>query len=443
MTSEIVPLLLSIPVVLLVYGLFRLSGGRKASIVALLATTLLLNSVDVYLRHIFFVESAITPLVRTLKWSIVFIGIGAFMGALRKKTSSSLFILLGLWVWLGVRQAATGVIPEQVVVGLALFLTTYWIASSSDNRGFSFAASTIGLYLVATIALLLLVWESAFNTQGSSDYLGNLPVGQLHGLATHPNTFGFIMGFGTVVLFSQNRRGRGQNLLLFGLALGLLWSGSDAAIGGTVASVTLMAFAKSRLNPDSSALRLQRAILLIGSSLIGILTIAILSTRGLREFTTGRDRIWESFASAAAQSGLLGLGLPDYDDTRLFDDVARRFENPHNALLSVQLSGGLIGTALFVLFWLSVFVSIRKMNASYSKVLAIGLTSLIFIVGFVESNAFAGFSFTSMAYGFLVGSLAAEHRSHKSEDRSGAPPSEGDLSNGDGSHMLSNRPGEN
>ena len=236
-----------------------------------------------------------------------------------------------------------------------------------------------------------------------SDYLGGFPTSALMGLSPHPNGFGPVMAFGILILLARGVKGPLAWSLLAIFTSGLLWSGSDGSLAALVlAGVFAVSFRDGKPNlrfPWSRSIGLPVAIL----ATFLVWTLLLLITRGPSSFTTGRTTIWASFLEPAAQAGFLGFGSnPDHSNREIFNETAAVFRDPHNVWLAIQLTGGHIGIALYLSFWIVTLVAISKLSVGPKKTLALGLALFLLVHGLVESSMPHGPGIMTIMYPVLA-----------------------------------------
>lgn len=142
-------------------------------------------------------------------------------------------------------------------------------------------------------------------------------------------------------------------------------------------------------------------------------TPVIVFSRGVQDFTSGRNYIWQSFVDPALQAGFLGLGAHPRLITRypeLFDETATRFTDPHNTVLMVQLTSGFVGTGLYILVWVAVVLAIWKRTNGVHRRLAIGLSVFLLVHGLVESHVFGYAAYSDLLYAALIAMLVKNTR---------------------------------
>lgn len=363
-----------------------------------------------------FSEGATSPvgeLFRGLKIGLVIVGFAAIALVLgRTRSNAPLFILFAVWGWLGFRALLEGFLPQGALLALASLTLMQWAVLKNGTKALRLGIVAPSIFVVASGLYTWFSFERAFSAPAYSEFVGWMPIGQFMGLATHPNHFGIAMGIGIISFLSLGSRGVLKKLALVGLVAGLVSSGSDAAIGATALGATAV------LSLGHPERRASAGAIFLGISLslgIVLLSVSAVLSRGFTSFTTGRTNIWASFLSPVADAGLLGYGRPDYEGSTAFDPTAASFRNPHNALMDVALSGGVVGALLLVIFWAAILNAVRRMNPGENKNLALGLSVILLLTGVVESNAQPDISFAAFGYILLVASITADRSSKESK----------------------------
>lgn len=354
-----------------------------------------------------------------LRIVLALLAVGAIALLAIKRRLPPYFIFFGFFLlWLFSRNLILGeyagwpLVAGSIAV-LLLFFSRYW------NRDFLLEMLILPTsYLFMSLSFAMFFPEKGFLPGDGSDYYGEPLVGRLSGIAPHPNIFAPMMALGLLVVVARGKLSLWSGFLAVLFGVTLLWSAADGAVLATVASLALTVFLRDWTRPKG--LKARWKSWLAGMGLLGtaVWSAFVLAGSGLGGFTTGRTTIWRSFWESALQAGWFGLGSEHgYAEPQYFDDVAARFQNPHNVWLSNQVFTGYLGTGLFLLFWVTLIMSVAKQQMSSEKILAASLGTFLLINGLVEFHFLPENEIFFLMYAVTIAATARTARPHFLEGR--------------------------
>jgi putative inorganic carbon (HCO3(-)) transporter len=267
------------------------------------------------------------------------------------------------------------------------------------------SGSLVSLYAILQyLGIDFRVWsETGFDASRSFSTMGN------------PVKLASYLAFSIPVFLSQVFANHRTRRYLFAGALpvaglALLATDSRAGVLGLFAGVLSLGFFASR-----GAKRGKRILLLSALGLIVVMSIAIVTTglgvEGLlHSGSLGiRWQVWQSTLRMIAERPLFGFGLdtfrlvfPQFQTWDLIREQGRSaFDRPHNDLLQVGFSLGLVGLAIFIWLVLTFFTAVLR-DSSKQENDKRRWTDAGFLAGIVGYLASIQFSFDSVAAGSLL-----------------------------------------
>ena len=328
----------------------------------------------------------------------------------RRQLSLPLVLLLAWWGWLFLRDAIDGHYTFSLLVGGAIVVIAVFLAVGNSENFSRWHIIFPLVFLIASLVFAGINPSRAFLFGGSSDYFGTIPFGQFIGIGGHANHFGPVVAFAVVIIVAQRKPGWLLGALTAPFLVALYFSGSDSAIVAMVLAIIIMFFVRDITDRAAGVFpwRLVTATLVL--TLAGLWTLRIIQSSSLAGFSTGRTNIWASFVEPSFAAGWFGFShFPDYSDRTVFDEIADRFQDPHNTLMMTQLTGGYIAIALYVLFWLSVGWWFLRAKSGPNRTLVSGLSVFLLAHGLVESQIFHdGFRVVFPIYALLVAAISRE-----------------------------------
>ena len=330
--------------------------------------------------------------------------------ARRKQITWPLALLLVSWGWFFARDLANGDVVLGILLGGSIVVGSYFASSLGANSLWrEYLTFPVG-FLVAGLIVTAITPSGSIRSDGSSGFLGAFPFGQYMGFAGHPNHLGPVMVMGILIILSQRKPPVWAWGLLALFAAALVASGSDGSIGALAISLVFVAVFHDKAFIEEGKLRWKTIAAASVAVVLVIWSIVLVSQTSLGSFTTGRTTIWSNYVDTAFAAGLFGFGhFPDRETNPAFNDITRTFLEPHSIWLSSQVTGGFIGSALHLAFWVSVLIAVSKLPNSTEKILAIGLTVFLLVYGSVETLLSTGFRVYYPAFGLLVALLIPQH----------------------------------
>lgn len=335
------------------------------------------------------------------------LGLAALIYLLAKKqVTASLILLLLFWGWIFLRDLANGDAVLAIILGSGIVILSVY-AATLTKKNISLVHLTFPTgFLVAGLIITLIDPANAFREDGTSDFLGSLPLGQYIGFAGHPNHLGPVMAVGLLIIFAHRKLNPWLSVLAALFLVALVASGSDGSIGAFVVAMFFVAISHDRAHLTPGAPPWRTIAATAAAMFIGVWTIILITRTGFATFSTGRTTIWSSYIEPALAADLWGFGhFPDRVANPVFDDVTLMHVDPHNMWLTTQVTGGLVASVIHLAFWVAVIRAISKLPRSPDKTLAIGLTTFLVTYGTVESLIFTGFRVYYPAFGLLLALL--------------------------------------
>lgn len=330
----------------------------------------------------------------------------------KKKITGSLSLLLLLWGWIFLRDLANGDAVLAIILGSGIVILSVY-AATLTKKNLSLVHLTFPTgFLAAGLIITLINPANAFRADGTSDFLGQLPLGQYIGFAGHPNHLGPVMAVGLLIIFAQKKLNPLLSVLAALFLMALVASGSDGSIGAFAIAMFFLAISHDRAHLTPGAAPWRTIVSTVAAIFIGVWTIILITRTGFSTFSTGRTTIWSSYLEPALAAGFFGFGhFPDRVANPVFDDVTLLHVDPHNMWLTTQVTGGLVASVIHLVFWVAVIRAISKLPKSPDKTLAIGIAAFLVTYGTVESLLFTGFRVYYPAFGLLLGLLITRQKS--------------------------------
>lgn len=339
----------------------------------------------------------------------------------RRQLSWPLVLLLAWWGWLFVRDVSNGHYTFSLLVGGAIVVISVALAVGSCEN---FSRWHLTFPIVFLIASLVFAWINpgrALWSGGASDYFGTIPFDRLVGIGGNPNHFGPVVAFAVVIIFAQRKPGWLLGALTVPLVIAVYFSLSDSAIVSMVLAIIVMFFVRDITDRTPGASQWRSITAAGATAFAGLSTLRIIESAGLARFTSNRTTVWSSFIEPSFAAGWFGFShFPDYSDRNVFDEIAGRYQDPHNTLMMTQLAGGYIAVAVYVLFWLSVGWWLVRARSGPNRTLVSGLSMFLLAHGLVESQIWHdGFRVVFPVYALLVAAISREMFHCRDEEQSG------------------------
>ena len=268
----------------------------------------------------------------------------------------------------------------------------------------------------------------------SKDYISGVGTGRLMGVTGSANSLGAILGMGSIaglycISTARTKFKKIIYLVLLCCVLGVLaWTNSRASIVGLLSSYALLAMFSSipwlvvGLFSVSIIVWLLLQPELIQDMLRLFAGIAS-RTGSVADITTfnGRDDIWTAVYQKWLEQPWFGYGLasPRVVISQLPVSQWASYEESHNALLESLLSFGVIGTALLLLFIISLTVGLFNLRNCLKKTVINGNSEsildtclircvLFLIIYGLMDKAYAGVTSPgTIMFALVVGSYVA------------------------------------
>ncbi len=242
------------------------------------------------------------------------------------------------------------VVMVLCLVGAVLFELSQYSASIWTVRGYA-NLSYQSISYMAAFAFALDLWSLVFANPGSCPLLRRRPRTRVLRMALLPVCL-------VAVLLSGGR-------------------GGVLAVGAVCVVVLIMLAVKGRLGPRAAIALLAIAVALTVAFYMNLDTLA--GFRGFERIATrgdNRSDVWDMAINAFAQAPVFGYGFGGYGTA--FNGLY-----PHNIILDILLSAGLVGLLLFTVFCVYVLKRLRQIlnqNLEWgSLLLIIGAFSVAFL----------------------------------------------------------------